>query len=143
MAILVLFEQFLGEVCLYFWLLLLSASPNMIYFVRTVSIMRAIVMNRFEIVEKFCSFKALLKMASGGMHSPHPPGSAPDCQRIAFRSHGCVHFRKATFSLSSKLIGKPHSISVRLMTIKCTAMYSRKKYTLPCFIIPIYTWYHA
>ena len=41
MAILVLFEQFSGKVCLYFWPLTLSASPNMLHFVRTVSIMRA------------------------------------------------------------------------------------------------------
>ena len=40
MAILVLFEQSLGKVCSYFWPLALSASPNMMHFVRTVSIMR-------------------------------------------------------------------------------------------------------
>ena len=40
-AILVLFEQFSGKVCSYFWPLSLSASPNMEYFIRTVSIMRA------------------------------------------------------------------------------------------------------
>ena len=31
MAILELFEQFSGKVCSYFWLLTLSASPNMLY----------------------------------------------------------------------------------------------------------------
>ena len=41
MAILVLFEQFSGKVCSYFWPLNLSASPNMMHFVRTVSIIRA------------------------------------------------------------------------------------------------------
>ena len=41
MAILVPFEQFSSKVCSYFWPLILSASPNMIHFVRTVSIMRA------------------------------------------------------------------------------------------------------
>ena len=32
-------------------------------------------------MEKFYSFKTLLKMAGEGMHTPHPtpPGSAPDC----------------------------------------------------------------
>ena len=34
-------------------------------------------------MEKFCSFKTLLKMAGGGMHTQHTPhspsGSAPDC----------------------------------------------------------------
>ena len=41
MAILVLFEQFSGKVCSYFWLVFLSVSRYMIYFVRTFSIMRA------------------------------------------------------------------------------------------------------
>ena len=41
MAILLLFEQFLGKVCSYVWAVTLSASPNMMHFVRTVSIMRA------------------------------------------------------------------------------------------------------
>ena len=40
-------------------------------------------MKRFEIMEKFCSSKTLLKMVGGGthtQHTPHPsPGSAPDC----------------------------------------------------------------
>ena len=40
-AVLVLFEQFSGKVSSYFWPLTLSASPNMMHFVRTVSIMRA------------------------------------------------------------------------------------------------------
>ena len=40
MAILALFEQFSGKVCSYTWPLTLSASPNMVHFVRTVSIMR-------------------------------------------------------------------------------------------------------
>ena len=29
-------------------------------------------------MEKFYSSKALLKMAGGGMHPPHPPGSVTD-----------------------------------------------------------------
>ena len=40
-AILVRFEQFLRKVLSYFWPLTLSASPNMMHFVRTVSIMLA------------------------------------------------------------------------------------------------------
>ena len=40
-VILALFEQFSGKVCSYFWLLILSASSNMMHFVSTVSIMRA------------------------------------------------------------------------------------------------------
>ena len=36
------------------------------------------VMKRFEIIEKLCLSKALLKMAGGGGASPtSPPGSAP------------------------------------------------------------------
>ena len=38
MGILVL--QFSDKFCLYFWLLILSASPNLMHFLRTVSIMR-------------------------------------------------------------------------------------------------------
>ena len=41
MAILVLFEQFSDKFYLCFWPQILSASPNMMYFVRTVSIMCA------------------------------------------------------------------------------------------------------
>ena len=41
MAILVLFECFLGKFCLNFFTLILRASPNMMHFVRTFSIMRA------------------------------------------------------------------------------------------------------
>ena len=41
MANLVLFEQFSGKVCSYFWPLSSSASPNIMYLVGTVSIMRA------------------------------------------------------------------------------------------------------
>ena len=41
MAVLVLFEQFSGKFCLNFLTLILSASPSMMHFVRTFSIMRA------------------------------------------------------------------------------------------------------
>ena len=40
-VIFALFEQFSGKVCSYFWPLTLSALPNMMHFVSTVSIMRA------------------------------------------------------------------------------------------------------
>ena len=36
-----------------------------------------IVMKRFEIIEKLYLSKALLKMAGGGMHLPHPPWIRP------------------------------------------------------------------
>ena len=39
------------------------------------------VMKRFEIIEKLYLSKALLKMAGGGMHPPHLPGSAPDVSK--------------------------------------------------------------
>ena len=41
MAILVLFAKFSGKFCLNILTLILSASPNMMYFVRTFSINRA------------------------------------------------------------------------------------------------------
>ena len=41
-AILVLFEQFLRKFCLDFLPLNLSVSPNMMHFVRTILIMRAL-----------------------------------------------------------------------------------------------------
>ena len=41
MGISVVFEQFSGKVCSYFWPLTLSASTNMMHFVCTVSIIRA------------------------------------------------------------------------------------------------------
>ena len=41
MAVLVLFEHFSGKVCLNILTLILRISPNMMHFVRTISIMRA------------------------------------------------------------------------------------------------------
>ena len=41
MAILVLFEYFSSKFCLNFLILVLSASPNVMHFVRTFSVMRA------------------------------------------------------------------------------------------------------
>ena len=41
MAILALFEEFLRKLCLNILTLILSASPNMMHFVRTFLIMRA------------------------------------------------------------------------------------------------------
>ena len=41
MAILVLFEHFLGKLNFNFLTLILSTSPNMVHFVRTFSIVRA------------------------------------------------------------------------------------------------------
>ena len=41
MAILVLFEHFSGKLCLNSLTLILSATPNVVHFVRTVSIVRA------------------------------------------------------------------------------------------------------
>ena len=52
-AILVLFEQFLSKFCLNFLplILILSVSPNILHFVRTFSIMRALGM-RLIVIEK-------------------------------------------------------------------------------------------
>ena len=52
MAILVLFEQFLGKFCLNFLTLILSASPNIMHFVRTFSTMRASGVRRIAIEEQ-------------------------------------------------------------------------------------------
>ena len=41
MAVLMLFEYFSGKFCLNFMTLIVSASPNMIHFVRIFSIVRA------------------------------------------------------------------------------------------------------
>ena len=79
MAILVLFEQFLGKFCLHFWPLSLSALPNIMHFVGTETIMRAsgdsrhIVTKRFKITETFYSSKALLKITGEGGSIPHIP----------------------------------------------------------------------
>ena len=81
MAILVLFEQFSSKFCLYFWPLLLSASPSHDTFCShsfnhaCLRRLRHIVMKRFEIMEKNYSSKALLKMAGGGDASPIAPGA--------------------------------------------------------------------
>ena len=56
-----LFEQILGKFCLNFFILIRSASPNMMHFIRTFSIMRAygvgirliLLSKRFEIMEKY------------------------------------------------------------------------------------------
>ena len=81
-AILVLFEQFLGKLCLNFLPLNLSVSPNVMHFVRTFSIMRAlgvrlVVVEKLQNYEKFLFIKTSLKMAGGGDVSLTPPGSAP------------------------------------------------------------------
>ena len=85
MAILVLFEQFSDIFCLYFWPLILSTSPNLMHFVRTVSIICVLkatqaycykeIQNYGKIL--YSTSKALLKMAGGGMHPPPPSRSAP------------------------------------------------------------------
>ena len=55
------------------------------------------VKKRFEIIEKLYLSKALLKMAGGGVHPPHPPGSAPGpwyAAKRLFASFATVMFRK-------------------------------------------------
>ena len=82
MTVLVLFKQFSGKFCLFL-------APNFECFPKydafclqnfdfaCLKRLRHTVIKRFEITEKFYSSKALLEMAGGGMHLPHPPGSAP------------------------------------------------------------------
>ena len=97
MAILVLFEQFSRIFCFNFLTPILSASPNMMHFVRTFSIMRANgvrliaikeVSNYGKIVGYRPTSKTFLRTASGRMHSCIPliltPGSA---LTISYRNH--------------------------------------------------------
>ena len=51
MAILVLFEHFSSKLCINFLTLILSTSPNMLHFVRTFSIVRALGV-RLIVIEK-------------------------------------------------------------------------------------------
>ena len=86
MAILVLFEQFSGKVCSYFWPLIFECFTKYDVFCshsfdyKCLRRLKHIVMKRFEIMEKFYSLKALLKMAGGG--GMHPLSKY-------FESRGC------------------------------------------------------
>ena len=76
MAILVLFELFSRKFCLNFLILILRASPKVMHFVRTFSIMRASGVKLIAIEEvrnhgKLYAIKIFLKMAVGRMHSAH------------------------------------------------------------------------
>ena len=73
MAILVLFEQFAGKFCLYFWPLILSASPNNYgafcshsFDFACLRQRRHIAMKGFEIKGKFYSSEALLNGRATG-----------------------------------------------------------------------------
>ena len=63
MALLKLFKQFSGKLCLNFLTLILSTSPNMVHFVRTFSIMRAtiIVIEEVRNHEKFVFIKNIVE----------------------------------------------------------------------------------
>ena len=58
-AILVLSEQFSDKFCLKFLTLILSASPNMMHFVRTFSIMRAQGV-RLIVIEKVRNYRKIV-----------------------------------------------------------------------------------
>ena len=82
-AIFALFEQFSGKFCLKLLPLNLSVSPNMMHFVRTFSMTRALGVRLIviekgpEIMEKLHSSKTCLKMAGGGVHPPYTPWIRP------------------------------------------------------------------
>ena len=82
MAILVLFEQFLGKFCLIFLPLNLSFSPHMMHFARTFSIMRVLGI-RLIVVEKVRNYgkivfiETCLKMAGEWDASPTFPLDPP------------------------------------------------------------------
>ena len=91
MAILVLFAQFSAKFCLKFLFLILSASPNMMHFVRTFSTTCYLrhkaycyqrLEKRFKIMKKLYIPQTFLKMAGGRMHIPHPTPLA-----ISYRKH--------------------------------------------------------
>ena len=85
MAILVVFEQFSSKFCLYFWPLILSASPNNYgafclhsFDYACLRLLKHIAVKRVEIKDNFCSSKSLLKwLVGGGKHPPHPPLDPP------------------------------------------------------------------
>ena len=86
MAVLVLFKHFSGIFCKNVLPLIASPSRNMIHFLCTFSIYECfrakdlLLLKRFEIMEKLYSSTILLKMAGGGMHTPHSLlRSAPGC----------------------------------------------------------------
>ena len=75
MVILVLFEQFVEKFCLKFLLLNLSASPNMIHFVRAFLIMcalgvRLIVIEKVQNYEKIVFIKDMFENGRWGDASP-------------------------------------------------------------------------
>ena len=79
-AILALFEQFLGKFRLNFLPLNFSVSPNMVHFVRTFSIMRAYSVRLivFEKVRNFGKVVFIKNMFENGWWGGCiPPGSAP------------------------------------------------------------------
>ena len=92
MVILVLFEQFSGKFCLGLWPLILSASPNMMHGVRTVSVLcvlKATQAYRYEEVRNYGKFLFIQSIVKNGWWEevlpPHPPpGSAPACKHMSF-----------------------------------------------------------
>ena len=77
MAILVRFENFSNKFCLNFLTLVLCASPSMMHFVRTFSIMRAkgarlIAIEEVRNYEKIVCIKINFENGWWRMHTPHP-----------------------------------------------------------------------
>ena len=93
MAFLVLFEEISRKFCLNFFTLIVSASSNMMHFVRTFSIMRVkdeslLLSKRFQIMEKLYTSKTCLKMAGGRMHIAYfSPCSLYPPVAISYRNH--------------------------------------------------------
>ena len=81
-AILILFEQFLGKFCLNFLPLNLSVAPNMMHFVRTFPIMRALSVRLIvmENVRKYGKIVFIKNMFENGWWRgciPHIPLDSP------------------------------------------------------------------
>ena len=87
MAILVLFEQFSAKFCFNFLTLILSASPNIMHFVRAFSIYACIfIIEEAQNYEKIVYIKNISKTAGGRMHTPHPTPLGPPLA-ISYKNH--------------------------------------------------------
>ena len=73
MAVLVLFVEFSAKFCFNFLTLNLSASPNMMHFVRAFLIYACLLLSRrLEIMKQLYTSKTFSKTAGGRRHTPHP-----------------------------------------------------------------------
>ena len=94
-ATLVLFKQFLGENWPHFWPLTLSALPNMMHFVRSVStnVLKATMAYYYEEIQnhgKILFIHNTVENGWWGMHTQHTPHS-PLCFELKIPKAGIKH----------------------------------------------------